>query len=61
MVHQGSWAVTVDGERILVSPGDVFAIPPNTNRTIEPTMTGETAAFLVRNTDDSAGLTHVGE
>jgi len=59
MVHRGHWRITVDGVASTLAPGDTCAVPPGSERTIEPTMTGETALFLVRNTDDPAGLTHV--
>ena len=59
MVHRGHWRVTVDGVSATLAPGDTCAVPPGSERAIEPTMSGETALFLVRNTDDPAGPTHV--
>lgn len=58
MVHRGHWRVTVDGVSATLAPGDTCAVPPQAERAIEPTMSGETALFLVRNTDDPAGATH---
>lgn len=57
MVHRGHWRVTINGESASLAPGDTCAIPPDSERTIEPTMSGETALYLVRNTDDPAGPT----
>ena len=59
LVHRGHWRVQIGRARATLAPGDTCAIPPDITRTIEPTMSGETALFLVRNTNDPAGLTHV--
>ncbi len=57
LVHRGHWRLDWPGGTITLAPGDTCAVPPGLERSIGTTMGGETALFLVRNTDDSAGLT----
>ena len=57
MVMRGHWNVAWKGGRTTLAPGDVFAVPPNTKRSIEPSMKGEASMFRIRNTDDEAGPT----
>lgn len=58
MVMRGHWQLSwADGETIL-APGDVCAVPPGVDRSLEASMSGEASMFRVRNTDDPAGATH---
>ena len=57
MVHRGHWRLQWPGGAVTLAPGDTCAVPPGMERSLQPTMTGETALFLVRNTDDPAGPT----
>ena len=57
MVHRGHWRLQWPGGAVTLAPGDTCAVPPGLERSLKPTMTGETALFRVRNTDDPAGPT----
>jgi hypothetical protein len=57
MVHRGHWRLGWPGGAATLAPGDVCAVPPGLERSIEATMSGDTALFLVRATDDPAGPT----
>lgn len=57
MVMHGHWRLTWEGGEAVLAPGDVCAVPPELQRTLAPSMTGEASLFRVRNTDDSAGYT----
>ncbi len=57
MVHRGHWRLHWSGGAATLAPGDTCAVPPGLERSLGPTMTGKTALFLVRNTDDPAGPT----
>lgn len=61
MVHRGHWKVVVDGAEATLAPGDTCLLPPGVARSVRPTMSGETALFRVRSTDDPAGLTRTRE
>ena len=58
MVMRGHWRLTWQGGEIVLAPGDVCAVPPELERTLETSMTGEACLFRVRNTDDPAGFTN---
>lgn len=57
MVMRGYWKINVDGIETVLAPGDTMAVPPNTARSLAPSMTGEASLYRVRNTDDPAGAT----
>ena len=57
MVMCGHWRLKWQGGETLLAPGDVCAVPPELERSLEPSMTGEASLFRVRNTDDPAGAT----
>ena len=57
MVMEGHWRVTVEDVENILAPGDTFAVPPNTSRSIEPSMSGRSSLYIVRDTDDAAGPT----
>ncbi|MEO1018389.1 MAG: cupin [Pseudomonadota bacterium] len=57
MVHRGHWQLDWPEGAVTLAPGDTCAVPPGLSRSIRTTMSGETAAFLVRNTIDPAGPT----
>lgn len=57
MVMRGHWRLSWLGGDTVLSPGDVCAVPPELERTLVPSMTGEASLFRVRNTDDPAGAT----
>ena len=57
MVMHGHWRLTWAGGETVLAPGDVCAVPPELNRTLKPSMTGEASLFRVRNTDDLASAT----
>jgi mannose-6-phosphate isomerase-like protein (cupin superfamily) len=57
LVHKGHWRLAWPGGATTLAPGDTCAVPPGLERSIAATMGGETALFLVRNTDDDAGPT----
>jgi hypothetical protein len=57
LVHRGHWRLAWPGGAVTLAPGDTCAVPPGLERSIAATMGGETALFLVRNTDDAAGPT----
>ena len=57
IVHRGHWRIAWDGGEAVLAPGDTCAVPPGLARRLHPAMSGETALFRVRNTDDPAGPT----
>ena len=57
MAQCGHWRLTWTGGTKTLAPGDVCAVPPGLERSLAPTMAGDTALFRVRNTDDPAGPT----
>jgi len=57
MVTEGHWHLTLGDEQTVLAPGDTCAVPPNTQRTLTPGMSGSAGVFRVRNTDDAAGPT----
>ncbi|MEM7025535.1 MAG: cupin domain-containing protein [Pseudomonadota bacterium] len=57
MVHRGYWRLSWPGGATTLAPGDTCAVPPGLERSLEPTGGGDTALFVVRNTDDPAGPT----
>lgn len=57
MVMRGHWQVAWDGGQTVLAPGDVFAVPPGIERSLQVAMSGEASLFRVRNTDDEAGPT----
>jgi mannose-6-phosphate isomerase-like protein (cupin superfamily) len=59
MVMRGYWKVAMEGFETVLAPGDTMAVPPNTPRSIAPSMTGEASMYRVRNTDDPAGPTWI--
>jgi hypothetical protein len=40
-----------------LAPGDVFAVPPGIERSLQVAMSGEASLFRVSDTDDEAGPT----
>jgi mannose-6-phosphate isomerase-like protein (cupin superfamily) len=57
LVHRGHWRLAWPGGAVTLAPGDTCAVPSGLERSIAATMGGETALFLVRNTDDAPGPT----
>ena len=57
MVSEGHWNLQLGDEHTVLAPGDTCAVPPNTQRTLTPGMSGSAGLFRVRNTDDPAGPT----
>ena len=57
MVQRGHWRLGWPGDSTIIGPGDTVAVPPGLERSILPSMSGDTALFRVRDTDDPAGLT----
>lgn len=57
MVMRGHWQVAWDGGQTVLAPGDVFAVPPGIERSLQATMSGEASLFKVSDTDDNAGPT----
>ena len=57
MPIRGHLRVDYDGGSTVLNPGDTCAVPPGATRSLSPAMTGELAAFRIRNTDDEAGPT----
>ena len=57
MVMRGYWKVTWDGGETVLAPGDVFAVPPGIERSLQVAMSGEASLFRVSDTDDEAGPT----
>ena len=57
MVHKGYWRLTWPDGDVTLAPGDICAVPPGLERSLATTMSGDTALYLVRNTDDPAGTT----
>jgi quercetin dioxygenase-like cupin family protein len=57
MVTRGYWKVTWDGGETILAPGDVFAVPPGIERSLQVAMSGEASLFRVSDTDDEAGPT----
>jgi len=58
MVMHGHWSLNCDGALATLAPGDVCAVPPDSKRVLQPSMTGQASMYRVRNTSDSAGPTH---
>ena len=59
MPVKGYWKLEWRGGHTVLNPGDTVVLPPNLQRAVYPSMTGETSLFRVRNTDDEPGLTKV--
>jgi mannose-6-phosphate isomerase-like protein (cupin superfamily) len=57
MPVRGHWRLGWDGGSTVLNPGDTVAVPPGLPRRLAPSMTGESALYRIRNTDDPAGLT----
>lgn len=57
MVMRGHWRLGWGSEQTVLAPGDVCAVPPSVERSLEVSMSGEASMFRVRNTDDPAGAT----
>jgi len=62
MVMHGYWRLGWGGEETVLARGDVCAIPPGLEHSLEVSPEvlerGEASMFRVRNTDDPAGATH---
>jgi len=58
MVMRGHWRLTWGDEQTVLAPGDVCAVPPGIEHSLEVSMSGEASLFRVRGTDDPAGATH---
>ncbi len=58
MIMRGHWELRWAQEQTVLAPGDVCAVPPGVEHSIEASMSGEASLFRVRNTDDPAGATH---
>lgn len=57
MVMRGHWRLSWQGGSTVLNPGDTCAVPPNLSHAIEPSMSGESSLYRIRNTDDKAGPT----
>ena len=57
MVMRGHWRLGWGDESTTLAPGDICAVPPGVEHSLEATMSGEASLFRVRNTDDPAGAT----
>ena len=57
MVFRGHWRLSWGGGEVTLAPGDTCALPPDLERSLEPSMSGEAGLYRVRNTDDPAGPT----
>ena len=57
MPVRGHWRLDHDGGSTVLNPGDTCAMPPGVPHALAPAMTGDAAAFRIRNTDDAAGPT----
>ena len=60
MPVRGHWKFEWNEGATTLNPGDTIAVPPNINRALYPSMTGESSLYRVRNTNDQAGPTHYG-
>ena len=58
MIMHGHWLLGCEGNQATLSPGDVCAVPPGSERSLVPSMTGLASLYRVRNTNDAAGPTH---
>ena len=58
MIMRGQWRFAWGDEHIVLAAGDVCAIPPGLEHSLEAVKSGEASLFRVRNTDDPAGATH---
>ena len=61
MPVRGYWRLRWEGGSTVLNPGDTCAVPPGMSHGIEPSMTGETSLYRIRDTDDPAGLTWTGD
>ncbi|MCY3879397.1 MAG: cupin domain-containing protein [Rhodobacteraceae bacterium] len=57
MVREGHWKFAWNGGATILAPGDTCAVPPGTERSLRPAMSGRAGMFRVRSTDDPAGPT----
>ena len=57
MVHRGHWRLAWEGSETVLAPGDTCMVLPGLARSLVPAMSGESALFRVRGTDDPAGPT----
>jgi len=58
MPFRGHWRIEWDDGAAVLNPGDTCAVPPGMSRTLYPSMSGESALYRVRGTEDAAGPTH---
>ena len=58
MVMRGHWRLGWADDQSVLAPGDVCAVPPGLEHSLEVSMSGEASMFRVRSTDDPAGATH---
>ncbi len=58
MVMRGHWRLDWGDGHTVLAPGDVCAIPPGLEHSLEVSMSGEASMFKVRGNDDPAGATH---
>ena len=57
MVIKGYWNVTLNKEKAVISPGDVFSVSPGLERSLFPSRSNHASIFRVCKTDDKAGPT----
>ncbi len=58
---RGNWRISWAGGETVLNPGDTCAVPPGLSHCLAPSMTGEASLYRIRNTDDPAGPTRMGE
>jgi len=59
MIVRGHWRLSWDGGSATLAPGDICSVPKGLMRALVPAMTGEASLYRIRNTDDTAGPTHI--
>ncbi len=57
MPMRGHWRIRWNGSADVLNPGDTCLVPPGTDYSLEPSVTGEASLYRIRDTDDPAGPT----
>ena len=60
MPVKGNWRVGWEGQTAVLNPGDTCAVPRGVERTLTPSMTGESSLYRITATEDPAGPTWTG-
>jgi mannose-6-phosphate isomerase-like protein (cupin superfamily) len=60
MIMRGHWVLDWNDGNTILAPGDTCLIPPDLQRSLNPSMSGEASLYRVRSNNDPAGSTWSG-